>query len=222
MIVGDTTIDYSQPLAMAGLAVAAPDAQVAQADGAGSPAERAGVLLDAARDAFIQGNYIPALVQCDQAIASQPQDLVAHELRGLILFALGRYKEAAGPIYAVLSVEPGWDWTTLCSLYSDANTYTEQLRALENYVTANPNATEARFLLVYQYITCGYGEAATRQLTAVVQQNPRDQLSAQLLSALTTTKPEAQPAPARRPSPWKPRLWPAIGRPPARTGPPSR
>ncbi len=187
VVFGDTTIDYSQPLAMAAPAVAAPNAQVAQADEAP---------LDAARDAFIQGNYPQALAQCEQAIANQPRDLVAHEFRGLTLFALGRYKEAAGPIYAVLSVEPGWDWTTLSSLYSDVNTYTEQLRALEHYVTANPTATDARFLLAYQYMTCGYGDAAAQQLKAVVQQNPKDQLSAQLLSALTTTKPEAEPAPS--------------------------
>jgi Tfp pilus assembly protein PilF len=196
LVVGDTTIDYSQPLAMAAPVVTAPDKRVAQADGARSPADRAMALLDTAREAFTQGNCIQALVQCDQAIANQPKDLVAHEFRGLILFALGRYKEAASPIYAVLSARPGWDWTTLCSLYADINTYTEQLRALEHYVTANPNATEARFLLVYHYLTCGSGEAAARQLTAVVQQNPKDQLSAQLLSAMTTTKPLPQPPPS--------------------------
>ncbi len=119
VIVGDTTIDYAQPLAMAAPAVTAAGTQVAQADDARSPADRAMALLDTARVAFTQGNYLQALVQCDQAIASQPKDLVAHEFRGLILFALGRYKEAASPIYAVLSVKPGWDWTTLCSLYAD-------------------------------------------------------------------------------------------------------
>ena len=59
-------------------------------------------------------------------------------------------------------MKPGWDWTTLCSLYADVDTYTEQLRALEHYVTANPNAIEARFLLVYHYMTSGHGEAAAR------------------------------------------------------------
>jgi tetratricopeptide (TPR) repeat protein len=194
VVFGDTAIDYSQPLAIATAAIAT--LQVTQADGARSPADRAMAMLDAAHDAFTQGNYLQALVQCDQAIASQPKNLVAHEFRGLTLFALGRYKEAAGPIHAVLSIKPGWDWTTLCSLYADVNTYTEQLRALEHYVTANPNATEARFLLVYQYMTCGYGEAAVRQLAAVMQQSPKDQLSAQLLSALTTVKPVPQPGPS--------------------------
>ena len=79
VVVGDTTIDYSQPLAMAGSADTAPDAPAAQAAGAPSPADRAMAQLDTARDAFTQGNYIQALIQCDQAIASQPKDLTAHE-----------------------------------------------------------------------------------------------------------------------------------------------
>ena len=46
-----------------------------------------------------------------------------------MLFALKRYDEAAAALYAVLSVGPGWDWTTLISLYADPETYTQQLRA---------------------------------------------------------------------------------------------
>jgi predicted Zn-dependent protease len=196
VVIGDTTIDYSEPLVDAAPAGPAPDAPAAQAEGAASPADQAMAMLDTARNAFEQGDYAQALTQCDQAIARQPKNLVLHEFRGLALFALARYKEAASPVYAVLSVEPGWDWTTLSSLYPDVNVYTEQLRALEHYVTANPNATEARFLLAYHYMTCGYGDAAAQQLKAVVQQNPKDQLSAQLLSALTTTKPVAPAAPS--------------------------
>jgi tetratricopeptide (TPR) repeat protein len=195
VVIGDTTIDYSQPLAMAAPAVATPDARVAKPGGAPSPADQAMALLDMARDAFTQGNYIQALVQCDQAIASRPQALVAHELRALTLFALGRYQEAANPTFAVLSVRPGWDWTTLCSMYADVNTYTEQLRALEHYATAHPNAAEARFLLMYHYMTSGHGEAAARQLTAAVQLNPKDRLSAELLRAVTTTEPVPPPPP---------------------------
>ena len=62
-----------------------------------------------------------------------PNDTVLHEFRGLVLFALGRYKEAAAADYAVLSAGPGWDWTTLSGLYPNVEVYTEQLRALEQY-----------------------------------------------------------------------------------------
>ena len=45
------------------------------------------------------------------------------------LFAQGKYEQAAAPLYAVLSVGPGWDWTTLSGMYPDVDTYTGQLRS---------------------------------------------------------------------------------------------
>ena len=106
-----------------------------------------------------------------------------------------QYKEAAAGAYAVLSVGPGWDWTTLSSFYPDMDTYTLQLRALEQYVEAHRDQPDVRFLLAYHYLTCGYTDAAAQQLKAVVQLNPKDQLSAQLVASLTVPQ-GAEPAEA--------------------------
>ena len=170
-------IDYSQPIALAGPAPAEAESQTA--------ASQAAELLDAARNAFLQADYSGALADCDKALALTPNDALLHELRGLSLFALHRYDEAAGTVYAVLSQGPGWDWTTLSSLYADVGTYTDQLRALEEYVTQNPNSAAARFLLAYHYTICGHADAAATELAATVKLNPKDRLSAQLLDMLT-------------------------------------
>ena len=110
-------------------------------------------------------------------------------------------------VYAVLSVGPGWDWTTLSALYPNVDIYTAQLRALEDYVRANPNDPAAHFLLAYQYLTCGYTDAAATQLKEVVKLNPQDALSAQLLQGLTEKEPATvaaeQAAPAEQ-APAKP------------------
>ena len=135
---------------------------------------------------------------------SSPTTLFCTSFAGWSLFAQQRYQEAAGAVYAVLSVGPGWDWTTLSSLYPDVDTYTKQLRALEESVKSNPNAADTRFLLAYHYLTCGYTDAAARQLEAAVQLNPKDQLSAQLLSALKTTNVAQQPAPSAPATPAAP------------------
>ena len=201
---GGTTIDYSQPIVTAPIAAALPGAP------AGLTAEQqATPLLDAARNAFMQGDYKTALDQADQAIAQVPNDTLLHEFRGLVLFALGRYKEAAAADYAVLSAGPGWDWTTLSALYPNVEVYTAQLRALEQYATLHPAASEAKFLLAENYLTCGYTDAATLQLKAVVQLDPKDQLSAQLLKSLSaadTVAPAAagQTAPIQPAAPAKP------------------
>ena len=58
--------------------------------------------------------------------ASRPTKAALHEFRGLALFALKRYDEAAAALYAVLTVGPGWDWPTLISIYPDVSVYTAQ------------------------------------------------------------------------------------------------
>ncbi len=111
--------DYGQPI----------DATAAPPDD--SVANQAVSTFDQAREAFKQGDYAHALDLADQSLRQMPNDPALHEFRALALFALGRYDEAAAALYAVLSVGPGWDWSTLISLYGNPDTYTQQLRALE-------------------------------------------------------------------------------------------
>ncbi len=141
--------------------------------------------FDQARELFKEGDYDGALKLVDSALKDMPGDAVLHEFRGLILFAKGDYQQAAGVVYAVLSAGPGWDWTTLSGLYGNVETYTDQLRALEKYRNEHPDDASIRFLLAYQYITCGHDEAAVKELKKVVELNPDDQLSAQLLRGMT-------------------------------------
>ncbi|MBS0266775.1 MAG: hypothetical protein JSS02_32910, partial [Planctomycetes bacterium] len=91
------------------------------------------------------------------------------------------YQQAAAALYAVLSAGPGWDWTTLSSMYASTAVYSEQLRALEQYVKENPQAADARFVLAYQYLTCSHPDAARKQYEEILKLQPADQLSAQLL-----------------------------------------
>ena len=166
--------------------------------------QQATPLFDAARNAFMQGDYKTALAQVDQAIAQVPNDTVLHEFRGLALFALGRYKEAAAADYAVLSAGPGWDWTTLSALYPNVEVYTAQLRALEQYAKSHPAASDAKFLLAENYLTCGYTDAAAAQLKEVVQLDPKDQLSAQLLKSISASDTAEPAVPSQPAAPAKP------------------
>ena len=185
-----SAFDYSQPIVVAQAPIAP----------AGVPAgltaeQQATPLFDAARNAFMKGDYKSALAQADEAIAQVPNDTVLHEFRGVTLFALGRYKEAAAADYAVLSAGPGWDWTTLSALYPNVEVYTAQLRALEQYAKSHPAASDAKFLLADNYLTCGYSDAAAGQLKEVVRLNPKDRLSAQLLSSMSPSNTAEQTIP---------------------------
>jgi tetratricopeptide (TPR) repeat protein len=204
LVVEGTTIDYAQPIVMAQSPTTA-NYSVDTADPAQpSPADQAMQIFDTARQSFYDEDYAAALKADEQALALLPSDAVLNEFRGATLFAMKKYKDAAGVIYAVLSVGPGWDWTTLSALYANVDTYTAQLRELEAFVRSNPDDPAAHFLLAYEYLTCGSTEAAATQLQAVVKLNPKDTLSAQLLQGLTDKEPVAelaanQAAPAEHP-----------------------
>jgi tetratricopeptide (TPR) repeat protein len=183
--------DYSQPIVTT---AALPDPNDPSANASVTDGDRA-------RDAFYKGDYPAALSAVNAALSRSPSDTPLQEFRALILFAMGKYKDAAATLYAVLSVGPGWDWTTMSSLYPSVDVYTKQLRALEDYVRQYENAPELHFLLGYHYMTEGYPSAAARQFEAVVKQSPNDQVSRQLLAMIGSTDSGNAGAPATAEAP---------------------
>jgi hypothetical protein len=74
----------------------------------------------------------------------------------------------------------------------------KQLRALEAKVRANPQASDARFVLAYHYLTLGSKAAAAKELKKIYAERPEDRLVKELL--LMTGGAEAvgvEPAAAR-------------------------
>lgn len=186
-----TTIDYSQPLVI----TVPTTTQVEETAAEPAPATVEPTAFDNARTAFYQGDYASALAFVNQAIAATPNDPALHEFRGLVLFAQGDYKASAAAVHAVLSASPGWDWTTLSSMYPATSVYTEQLRKLEAYQRANPNAPEASFLLAYHYLTQGYTQEAGEMLNLTVQLTPNDHLAKSLAEMVNQpASPAADPA----------------------------
>ncbi|MES2790471.1 MAG: tetratricopeptide repeat protein [Planctomycetota bacterium] len=146
-----------------------------------APADPLTATFDQARDAFHSDKFDEAMKLTDQALVKAPQDAAINEFRSLCLFSLGRYRESAAAIHAVLAAGPGWDWTTMVSLYSNVKVYEEQLRKLETASKANPQSADVRFLLAYHYLTCDHKDAALEQWKKIVEIQPDDQLSADLV-----------------------------------------
>jgi tetratricopeptide (TPR) repeat protein len=190
LVVDNTTISYAEPLAAPPVSEAAPATAPAELPPGVTPEGMK--QFEAAQTAFLAGDYQQALTAVNKALASMPQDAVMHEFRALVLFALGKYREAAETLHPVLAVGPGWDWTTMTSLYPDVDTYTKQLRALETFAKSDPKAASARFVLAYHYLMLGHDDAAAKLLQQVQQLVPTDSVSAQLLTMMgkTATKPE--------------------------------
>jgi tetratricopeptide (TPR) repeat protein len=180
---GGTSYDYSQPL------IVSQDVQPAEQPAQEDPNQ---AIFNQAREEFRAGNYEQALQRTEEALAKTPKDPILHEFRALALFALGRYQDAAAPLYSVLAVGPGMDWSTMAGVYASVDTYTAQLRALEDFHRQNPDNAATSFVLAYHYLTCSHLEAAANQLDNVLRINPQDLVAQRLLQAL----PLEQSAPA--------------------------
>ncbi|MBL9094532.1 MAG: tetratricopeptide repeat protein [Planctomycetaceae bacterium] len=189
---GSYPVDYDQPL------TGDPSYETAESADVDPAADPLTQLFNQARDAFHQDQFEQALELTDQALQQAPRDAAINEFRSLCLFALGRYREAAATIHAVLAAGPGWDWTTMISLYSSQEVYTQQLRALEAAAGSDPRSADMRFLLAYHYLTADHPDAAVEMWQQVVQINPGDKLSADLL-AMYGPKTDATPQPAALP-----------------------
>jgi len=185
--------DYSQPIVMYSDPNAAARAGTADSDLPPGVSDAGLATFDQARAAFQQGDYPRALQFANAAVKEMPQDALLHEFRALCLFAVGDYHNAAAVLNAVLAVGPGWDWTTMSSLYPTVDDYTAQLRNLEQYLAQHPAAADARFVLAYQYLTMGYDDRAAQQLAQVVKLQPDDEVARQLYAMLTYKAPDDAP-----------------------------
>jgi tetratricopeptide (TPR) repeat protein len=201
-VVAASPYDYSQPVVVNNYVTNDGDltsstnadsgAATAEAAPPAAPSDR---VFDEALVKFKAGDYGAALSGCDKAVKLAPKDTVIHEVRALVLFALGRYPEAAATLNAVLATAPGMDWTTMSGLYGSVDAYTTQLRKLEEYCRANPDSAAGHFVLAYHYLVGGYADMATEALEVVVAKQPGDAVAKRLLDALTPPKEESAPAP---------------------------
>ncbi len=177
---GPSVYNYSQPIQVM---YTAPVADV------GNDPDSADEALNTAVTAFQQSNFDAALDITNKGIARYSDDAVLHEFRSLVLFAKQDYQQSAATIHSVLAVGPGWDWTTLSSMYSSVAVYTDQLRNLEAFVKADPQDAASQFLLAYHYMSCGYPDAAARCLQEVVRLQPGDRVAADMLKMVAAPQP---------------------------------
>jgi tetratricopeptide (TPR) repeat protein len=181
VVVDNSVYNYSQPIIIESQPEeSSPEGNPASATPPNVSAEALGY-FDTARQNFYAGKHVEALDSVNAAIKEMPNDAVLHEFRALVLFALKKYQDSAATLHAVLSAGPGWDWTTMSGLYPDVATYTVQLRALEEFRSANLKDPSARLILAYHYMTAGHMDAAKSQLEILIGLTPDDPLARNLL-----------------------------------------
>lgn len=175
---------------------AAPSALPGVYADAGAPMAAQGSYYDQARDAFRRGDYRETLRLVGHAAIDAPRSPDVHVLMAQALFALKDYRGAAIAAHAAADSAEVIDWAALFGLYGNVDTYTEQLKALEAHVRANPAAADARFLLGYQYMILGHKSRAADELTAALRATPSDSVAKKLLEQLgvRTAEPSKPPS----------------------------
>ena len=186
---GNTVIRYEQPMSVT--AAEYPTGDEAASDLA---ATRSAEALDRSRASFLREDYLAALKEADEAISYHPGDSAQHEYRALILFALGKYDDAAGVLNPILASGPGWDRRTMIGLYRAENIYLDQLAKLEAYVKSASGRAAPRFLLGYHYLVNGRLDAAEQEFGEVTRLQPADSIARQLrdLAKSSTTEDAAK------------------------------
>ena len=109
---------------------------------------------------------------------------LAHFLLAQALFAVGKYREAAGTTQQVLMLLPQEKWGQSISdykkLYTNPKDYSDQLKSLAKAAADKPNDPALRFLLGFHYGYSGRVADAVRELNKLVQLEPKDQLGRKL------------------------------------------
>ena len=152
--------------------------------------------LDEAVQNFQGGNYKNAMRLAEHGVVDSPRDAEAHELISLAAFANKDYRTAAAEAHAVVALGGVPSWDQVYALYQNKDAYTSHLRALEDYVKANPKSPEGQFLLGVQYMTTGYSSDAHDHLTKAAEFAPKDKILQELLKGAASGQPSTSNLPA--------------------------
>lgn len=148
-------------------------------------------LMQAAQVLFRAADYEGALDRLDHLLQVAPDDGHARLLAVQAYFALGRYRAAADALASATEAASQLDWDLYVRDYrkhfGTSLNFLVPLRALERFVAARPDRSDARLLLAYEYGCLGFGDRALDLLARL-----RGDLADRLRDYLT----DEPPAPA--------------------------
>ena len=134
--------------------------------------------------AFRARDYMAANRDWQHAVVDDPSNGALAMKLALAMFAVGKYREAAGTTQQVLMLLPQEKWGQVVvdykKLYANPIDYLDQLKSLAKAAADKPNDPALRFLLGFHYGYSGRVADAVRELNKLVQLEPKDQLGRKL------------------------------------------
>lgn len=122
-------------------------------------------LRQAALVLFRAADYEGALDRLDRRLQADPDDGLAQLLAVQAYFALGNYRAAVVALSAATATAPERDWDRYVRDYrqhfGSSLKFLVPLRALEQFVKAHPDRSDAKLLLAYEYGCLGFPDRAS-------------------------------------------------------------
>jgi hypothetical protein len=144
--------------------------------------------------AFRARDYMAANRDWQHAVVDDPSNGALAMKLALAMFAVGKYREAAGTTQQVLVLLPQEKWGQAVSdykkLYANPKDYLDQLKSLAKAAADKPNDPALRFLLGFHYGYSGRVADAVRELNKLVQLEPKDQLGRKLRDLMADKTPK--------------------------------
>ncbi|MFN8548377.1 MAG: tetratricopeptide repeat protein [Candidatus Eisenbacteria bacterium] len=134
------------------------------------------ILAGAARD---RGDFAGAADYYREALALQPQSVLAHNSLGTSLARLGRVDEAAREFEAALKIDPNYPpaWRNLARWRGQTQGPAAEIECLDRAVALDPGFWEARRDIVRALTANGRYAEALPQLDALLAHDPADRSS---------------------------------------------
>jgi predicted Zn-dependent protease len=154
----------------------------------------AATFADDGEAAFKAGDFKQAEYALRHAVVDDPKNPVLVMMLSQALFANGKYDEAAGATQNAMQQLPKDQWgvvvTNYKDLYSNNQSYTDQLRALEKAAKDKPDSPALHFLLGFHYGYLGYPRDAVIELDKTIKLAPRDEMAKQLREEMQNKLPK--------------------------------
>ncbi len=150
-----------------------------------SPAvSRAKNKTDVARAYFKTHQYSDAQRHLDEVVKLVPRDTNAFQFRSLVLFAQGKYGDAAADAYDSIGLGNTWTAEVLDSIYPSADRYHQHLAQLKKETGTSPSM-QNHFLLAYHFLMLNDLASGKAELEQVLVLQPEEPLTTKLLAAVS-------------------------------------
>jgi predicted Zn-dependent protease len=158
-----------------------------------APQPTTAALVAQAKKMLKAREYVAAQQAINAALAREPKNSALMQLKSLIAFAQGDFRQSAAMAYSALTLGRSLDWNAVRQLYPSAAEYAEQYRRLAMMAKETPDQPHLQFLLAYHHLMLGHQKEGRMALEQAQKMLPQDKLISLLLTQVPAMPKSTEP-----------------------------